>query len=389
MNNLNMERIITAKWLERYIDKTSEYDIKDWYLALSIRKHIHDYLVALYDNPLGFMSPLGHQNFKTPAIDRRLKFLTRPTWKAFIDAIEKECNAIICFRREYQTPDKYISHPAPSDFPFTTLSADTPDGNFVKVRVFMPDRYYRKYILPSVEIFEFLNLFNNEIYAEWQKQNINEQEIPEQLSLLSRKIESGEILNFSEDERRNISPPKESDFSVWSQTITKPSHAVKTVTTEYAFLYLDTQMQLSENDEGKNDNPFSKKMLWTEGYREKTILAEIDLMRSDREIKEDFNEWLKQIRLISDISAPPRKQTAKNPVQIMTDKLTRTLALAYIDFKIIELNYLEKEPESNFFDIIDTAYKDEDKERIKHVVRKAMSASFIKELSVQATHPSA
>ena len=395
----SVESIVTIDWLKKYIEETQKYDACDWYLALSSRKNVHDYIVSLYQNPKGYLSPQGHKNFRSPLITEQLNRSPRPIWKAFLDGIEQELNTTIQFLGEYPTPDKHASTLSFSAFPFNTCSVETFENGPVKVRVFMSDGHYRKYITAPDSTFELMSLLNDDIYFEWCEKNTNEPEAIRQIPSLVEKIKNGEILSFTE-ERATFSLPKESNFSVWSQCMATPSHSVKTVTAGYAFMYLNKLMLSTDNASAQSKKPFEEKIFWSENSQEKTILAEINLMKSDKEIIQDFSRWLVQTRQRLEIPFPPKKQIVRNPVQKTTDELTQTLALAYIDFKILELHYREKKPESFFLELarqlsgpdkicnFNATDEEKIKDKIKNIVRKAMSADFMKQLSEQITPPS-
>lgn len=384
-NKDNVAKAITAGWLKKYIDETQKYDALDWYLALSSRKKIYDYLSWFYNHSHGWLLFTGHKTFSSPSVLARLTHAPMPLWMRFIFRAEENLGSFITFQKEYPTPDEYKQNLKTQQFRII----DFLDENSLRVLVITPGNSCREYIaIDNHSVLFMYEIFSDETYNHWVSKNYEISEIEGQIRTLSEKIKSGEILKFSEADRTRLSP--------LIQYTLPPS--VTTLSQGDAFYYIERLKKQMGKVSVKTKHPNEpdinwnevqlKDMFWEKNDEKTSVLAEINLLKSDTEITGDFMVWLKKIR--QELNTPSLKREKDTTPTI--EVLTQTLTLAYIDFKIFEFANKIKKPESFFSGIVsdlsplpgNIPFELKYKEQVKGVAVKAMSDSFLNQLANQA-----
>ncbi|EDH5631371.1 hypothetical protein CB172_13100 [Salmonella enterica subsp. enterica serovar Claibornei] len=379
-----VDRIITVDWLKNHIKKTQEYDTCDWYLALSARKKVYDYLSWYYDHPRGWLSAPGHITFASQSMLDKENRKTTPAWMTYLADVENNMRGFITFKEEYPTPDEYLQS-LPSQ-PFTVI--DSLEMESLQVLVITPENKCREYIATDENIASFMHtMFSDSVYASWKDSHFDITEINEQISNLSNKIASGEILTFSEEDRKTGSP--------FIKGI--PPLSVTTLTLSSVFSYVEHSKEHMEREYARSKHPDAPDINWaevrltgilqSENYTKSSVFAEINLMRPDSEIIRDFGNWLKQIRRELNTPSPARD----NDTIPAVEDLAQTLALAYIDFKVVEFSAKVKKAESFFSNLVDDVSNKPDnlpfmpryKEQVKDIAVKVMSDSFLYQLTQQ------
>lgn len=381
----DVEDVITAGWLKTYIDETQKYDVLDWYLALSSRKKIYDYLSWFYNHPHGRLSFSGHKTFSSPSALAQLTHAPTPLWMEFILRAEENLGSSITFQKEGPTPDEYKQNLKTQQFRII----DFLDENSLRVLVITPDNNCREYIaIDNHSVLFMYEIFSDEIYNHWVSKHYEISEIEGQIRTLSEKIKSGEILKFSEADRASL--------PLLIQCTHPPS--VTTLSQGNAFYYIERLKDQLERayirTKHKNEPDINwaevqfMDTFWETNDEKTSVLAEINLLKPDADIIEDFSIWLKQIRLELNIPSLKREKDTAPTIEV----LTQTLTLAYIDFKIFEFANKIKKPESFFSGIVSDLSPLPDnfpfelkyKEQVKDVAVKAMSNSFLNQLANQA-----
>lgn len=383
----NVEDVITADWLKTYIDETQKYDIRDWYLALSLRKQAYDFLVQFYDHPQKWLSFPGHLTFKSALAKRQLTRQLGSSWEAFVLGMEDKLSALIQFQKKYPAPDEKLH----TSVPFTII--DFLDEGSLRVLIITPDNHCREYQATDIDSVLLLHdAFSNDTYELWEMNRTEPLKIIEHLNTLSEQIKTGNIFNFSEKEIIEILPKTQNGSDSWLEVV---PFVIDTRSQNEIFHHVISSINNLESKHTGTYPPEKSNIDWKMVYfgdkwwsvtsERKSVLAEINLMKSDIEIKKEFNIWLKKTRRELNQPQPKKMHLDTHSTETVTKELRQTLALAFIDFKIIEFVNKEKISESCFFKAASNTrtFLPRYEKHVKNVIKKAMSADFMRQLAKQ------
>lgn len=398
--NDSFESIITEKWLEKYMQKTQKYNSHDWYLALSIRKKAYDCLTRFYNHPRKWLSFPKHLTFSSPQIKEKLARQFGPAWKDFIFTTEENLSSLFQFQKEYPSTDKYDEKYISG--PFTII--DFIEENSLEVLIITPENSCRQYQAKDIATILFLHdVFSKDTYDTFEATRPEPSETIEHLNILSEKIKSGDILEIPTEK---INMPSFNSEKSSNDGFKIAPFAVNTLTQNQIFHHVINTMEDIEKKHTKTRPPeepgidwgsvYFPSELWSTTSEQKSVLAEINLMKSDSEIRKEFQIWLKSTRKKLRIPQPKRSHIDNYDTETVKKELSKTLALAFIDMKIIEFATKNKISESHFFkkaySVTNTTkthvFLSRYEKLVKEVITKAMSTDFIKHLEEQVQLPS-